>query len=162
MARPKRMGAYNALAELLPPTARLEPVPDPPAGRQSRFFNALDELLPGPRARPEQQEPAAPRLEPVPDPGRSPRRGRRQHLDAWNPLDGLPPPAADADPARTRVSFRLPSDLVEAARDAVAHLGGTPQQTTMAALAERGLRAELARLAAAHNRGRPFPRRARR
>ena len=56
-----------------------------------------------------------------------------------------------------RLTLRLPEDLVEAARNAVAHLAGRPAETTLDALAERGIRAELDRLAAAHNRGRPFP-----
>jgi hypothetical protein len=163
MARPKRMGAYNALDELLPgpsPRPRLEPVPDPPprggGAHRSRGPNALDELLPGPGG-PDAGDgvdwgsPSA-WLEPV---------GRR-HLGAWNPLDDLPnrrhpgarPPARTP---RSRLTVRLPDDLIEAARDAVARLAGTPGETTLAALAERGLRAELGRLAAAHNHGRPFP-----
>jgi hypothetical protein len=164
MARPKRMGAYNALDELLPgpsPRPRLEPVPDPsPRGgggaRRSRGRNALDELLPGPDG-PDAGDgvdwgsPRA-RLGPV---------GRR-HLGAWNPLDDLPSRQRQRDrpaprAARSRVTLRLPEDLVEAARDAVARLAGTPAETSLAALAERGLRAELGRLAAAHNHGRPFP-----
>jgi hypothetical protein len=160
MARPKRMGAYNALDELLPgpsPRPRLEPVPDPPprgggGAHRARGPNALDELLPGPDG-PDAGDGVdwgSPRawLEPV---------GRR-HLGAWNPLDDLP--AQRRPPARTprsRLTVRLPDDLVEAARDAVARLAGTPEETTLTALAERGLRAELSRLAAAHNHGRPFP-----
>ena len=165
MARPKRMGAYNALDELLPgpssPRPRLEPVPDPPprgggGAHRSRGPNALDELLPGPGG-PDAGDGVdwgSPRawLEPV---------GRR-HLGAWNPLDDLPSrqrPAArpPARTARSRVTLRLPEDLVEAARGAVARLAGTPEETSLATLAERGLRAELGRLAAAHNHGRPFP-----
>jgi hypothetical protein len=166
MARPKRMGAYNALDELLPgPSSRprLEPVPDPPprGGRgahRSRGPNALDELLPGPGG-PDAGDGVdwgSPRawLEPV---------GRR-HLGAWNPLDDVParpgesaPPAGTAKSARSRLTVRLPDDLIEAARDAVARLAGTPEATTLTALAERGLRAELGRLAAAHNHGRLFP-----
>jgi hypothetical protein len=195
MARPKRMGAYNALDELPPvpdpppepegsgrrgaPVDRqgsgklagirawLEPVPDPAPPRpdpprRPRVYNALDEMLPGPGGPGSAGSPRA-RLQPVPDPGWLPRAGgARQHLGAWNPLDDLPPPApAAAAPGqeRVRTSFRLPAELVEAARDAVAHLAGTPGQTTMAAMAERALRAELARLSAAFNAGRPFPRR---
>jgi hypothetical protein len=164
MARPKRMGAYNALDELLPgpsPRPRLEPVPDPPprgggGAHRSRGRNALDELLPGPDG-PDAGDGVdwgSPRawLEPV---------GRR-HLGAWNPLDELPSqprPRGHPTPrtAKSRVTLRLPEDLVEAARDAVARLAGTPEEATLAALAERGLRAELGRLAAAHNHGRPFP-----
>jgi hypothetical protein len=187
MARPKRMGAYNALDDLLPGPAwdpgdpgpawdlspspdldppdpapaprraRLEPVPDPaPVRRRARDrrrgANALDDLLPGPAA------PAAParRLGPAP----RPRRGGR-HLGVWNPLDGPPPavpePAPAPVPAKARVSFRLPADLVETARDAVAHLAGTSERITLTALTERALRVELARLAITHNHGRPFP-----
>jgi hypothetical protein len=51
----------------------------------------------------------------------------------------------------------MPAEVVEAARDAVAHLAGSPDRTTLTALAERALRTELARLAAVHNHGRPFP-----
>jgi hypothetical protein len=169
MARPKRMGAYNALDDLLPgpswdpgdpgppdpaPSprrARLESVPDPPAARR-RGANALDDLLPGPSA----PAPAGRRLDPAP----RLRRGGR-HLGVWNPLDGPPPavpePAPAPVPAKARVSFRLPADLVETARDAVAHLAGTSEPTTLTALTERALRVELARLAITHNHGRPFP-----
>jgi len=173
MARPKRMGAYNALDELLPgpsPRPRLEPVPDPPppprGAHRSRGRNALDELLPGPDG-PDAGDGVdwgSPRawLEPVADPGRRSGGGARQHLGAWNPLDDLSSqraPATRRPPrtARARLTLRLPDDLVEAARDAVARLAGTPEETTLTTLAERGLRAELSRLAAAHNRGRPFP-----
>jgi hypothetical protein len=81
-------------------------------------------------------------------------------LGIWNPLDG--PPAAAPEPppvpvpAKARVSFRLPADLVETARDAVAHLAGTADRTTLTALTERALRVELARLAITHNHGQPF------
>jgi len=172
MARPKRMGAYNALDELLPgpsPRPRLEPVPDPPPPRaapRARARNALDELLPGPGG-PDAGDGLdwggqRARLEPVADPGRRAAGRPRQHLGAWNPLEDLTPrpaPATRPTPrtARARLTLRLPGDLVEAARDAVARLAGTPEETTLTTLAERGLRAELSRLAAAHNRGRPFP-----
>jgi hypothetical protein len=210
MARPKRMGAYNALDDLLPGPAwgnpegspsgsgpawgnpegspggsgpawdlgaadpapparrpRLEPVPDPPgpAGRRSRDRragpNALDELLPGPPSGGTGAPPAGP--SPTP-PGRrlgaTPRpRSAPRHLEVWNPLDGPPPASPDPapPPAKVRVSFRLPADLVETARDTVAHLAGTTDQTTLTALTERALRVELARLAITHNHGRPFP-----
>ena len=164
MARPKRMGAYNALDDLLPgpPRPRLQPVPDPPRSRQGRGPNALDELLPGPQGPdglddllPGPSEPPARRIGAAPGGvgGRGPR-----HLGVWNPLDGPPAPAApEPVPARARVSFRLPADLVETARDAVAHLAGTADQTTLTALTERALRVELARLAITHNHGQPFP-----
>jgi hypothetical protein len=194
MARPKRMGAYNALDDLLPGPAwgpfedqgpawdladpaepagapaapprrpRLKPVPDPsppPRPRQARpGANALDELLPGPSVTAGRPVGAAPR-----------GRGAGRHLGVWNPLDGPPPaqptparglprepaPAPGPAPARVRVSFRLPADLVETARDAVAHLAGTAEAATLTALAERALRVELARLAITHNHGQPFP-----
>jgi hypothetical protein len=174
MARPKRMGAYNALDDLIPGAAwdpgpfgpddepapppprrpRLEPVPDPPRGpdRRAGGGNALDDLLPGPSA------PPAPQRRPAPRP-----RDAGRHLGIWNPLDDLAPgppapePVPEPVPAKARVSFRLPADLVEAARDAVAHLAGTADGTTLTALAERALRFELARLAITHNQGRPFP-----
>jgi hypothetical protein len=175
MARPKRMGAYNALDDLLPGPAwgpappdpddepapswrpRLEPVPDPPASsRPARGrrvgAGALDDLLPGPEV------PEGRRV------GGSARpRGAGRHLGVWNPLDGPPEaPAAPArpvpaPPAKVRVGFRLPAELVETARDAVAHLGGTADRTTLTALVERALRVELARLAITDNDGRPFP-----
>jgi hypothetical protein len=192
MARPKRMGAYNALDDLLPGPAwsssgddgpawdldppeaapaprraRLEPVPDPPSARRRprgrrRAPNALDDLLPGPRGGAGTEAPPAGPSAPAgrrrgPAPGR-PRRGGR-HLGVWNPLDGPPPPAPEVAPvpAKARLSFRLPADLVETARDAVAHLAGTSERTTLTALTERALRVELARLAITHNGGRPFP-----
>jgi hypothetical protein len=206
MARPKRMGAYNALDDLLPGPAwgapddeepgwadpgdqgpgwdlstaaepapparrpRLEPVPDPPGPGRRRArdrrtgANALDELLPGPRGGagldellPGPSAPAGRRLGMAPRP-RSPGR----HLGVWNPLDGPPPPPAPPlpapppVPAKVRVSFRLPTDLVETARDAVAHLAGTADRTNLTALTERALRVELARLAITHNHGQPF------
>jgi hypothetical protein len=182
MARPKRMGAYNALDDLLPGPAwdpapawdpeepgeapppprrpRLEPVPDLPRGpERGGPRGALDDLLPGPGGGAMEDLLPGPSVEPVEPVGPAPgRRGAGRHLAAWNPLDALPPgPGHDPVPAKARVSFRLPADLVETARDAVAHLAGTADRTTLTALAERALRAELARLAAAHNRGRPFP-----
>ena len=194
MARAKRMGAYNALDDLLPGPAwgnpdgspgepgpawdlsaaepalpprrpRLQPVPDPPRSRRrSRGGpNALDELLPGPGGTDGLDDllpgPSAP---PPRKAGLAPR-GRSaggRHLGVWNPLDGPPSAAPQQAPApvpvRARVSFRLPADLVETARDAVAHLAGTADRTTLTALVERALRVELARLAITHNHGQPF------
>ena len=157
MARPKRMGAYNALDDLLPGPAWGSSGDQGPA-RDLEPADADDQPAP----------PRRPRLEPVPDLGRRRRAAPRarsagRHLGVWNPLDGPPPaqpapgPAPAPAPAKARVSFRLPADLVETARDAVAHLAGTADQTTLTALAERALRVELARLAITHNNGRPFP-----
>jgi hypothetical protein len=209
MARPKRMGAYNALDDLRPGgvwgnpegspggpgpawdpgpvevddqppapprRARLEPVPDLSRPRHGgrRGVNALDDLLPGPSV-PPGRRPETAWSRPAADDqqiptgkfagrpaGRSAGRAGR-HLGVWNPLDGPPParpdpvPAPAPVPARARVSFRLPADLVETARDAVAHLAGTADRTTLTALTERALRVELARLAITHNHGQPFP-----
>jgi hypothetical protein len=55
------------------------------------------------------------------------------------------------------MTVRVPADLAEAARDAVAHLAASGERQSLTALAERALRAELARLASEHNAGRPFP-----
>jgi hypothetical protein len=169
------MGAYNALDDLLPGPAwdldasepappprraRLEPVPDPPGSVRRRARdrragpNALDDLLPGPHG-------VAALDDLLPGPVRPRARGR--HLEVWNPLDGPPPsgelpaPGPPPPPAKARVSFRLPADLVSTARDAVAHLAGTADRTTLTALTERALRVELARLSITHNDGQPFP-----
>jgi hypothetical protein len=194
MARAKRMGAYNALDDLLPGPAwgnpegspgepgpawdlsaaepalpprrpRLQPVPDPPRSRRrSRGGpNALDELLPGPGGTDGLDDllpgPSAPPPRRAGPPPRG-RSGGGRHLGVWNPLDGppsaAPQPAPAPVPVRARVSFRLPADLVETARDAVAHLAGTADRTTLTALFERALRVELARLAITHNHGQPF------
>ena len=178
LGRPRRpeagLGPEQAgtAGEPAPPARRprLEPVPDPPGPGRRRArdrragANALDELLPGPRGGagvdellPGPSAPAGRRLGVAPRP-RSPGR----HLGVWNPLDGPPPPptppvpAPPPVPAKVRVSFRLPADLVETARDAVAHLAGTADRTNLTALTERALRVELARLAITHNHGQPF------
>jgi hypothetical protein len=136
-ARDRRAGP-NALDDLLP---------------GPRGVAGLDDLLPGPAA-PAGRRAAAAR----------PRAGGR-HLEVWNPLDGpppadqlpVPPPPPPPQPAKARVGFRLPADLVATARDAVAHLAGTTDRTTLTALTERALRVELARLSITHNNGQPFP-----
>ena len=74
--------------------------------------------------------------------------------------DLLPgPPAPAARPARVRASFSLPPDVLDAVRDAAAHLASGPGRMTPADLAEQALRTEVDRLADQHNHGRPFPRR---
>ena len=181
MARPKRMGAYNALDDLLPgPAWDPDPGPidadDEPAPRWRRprlesVPDALDDLLPGPGSDAGTDEPAdGARVPARRRPGAARRvgpegrpRSAGRHLGVWNPLDGPPPAAPEPRPlpvpapVKTRVGFRLPADLVETARDAVAHLAGTSDQTTLTALTERALRVELARLAITHNSGQPFP-----
>jgi hypothetical protein len=147
------MGAYNALDDLLPGPAW---DPRPPRRRpgRRRGANALDDLLPGPSAPPGRR--------PQPPWNRPSAGGRAgRHLGVWNPLDGPPPARAAVAPApvpaKARVGFRLPADLVETARDAVAHLAEAGDRTTLTALAERALRVELARLAITHNHGQAFP-----
>ena len=176
MARPRRMGAFNALDELLPgpdpeSEPRLEAVarrgrhdrePEPDreperAPRRERDeprgipgFNALDELLPGPMA-------ARRRLQLVPDRHGARGGGGSKHLSAYNPLDDLQP---EAPPPKARVSLRMEAELIEAVRDATAYLSQEQDRVTVGELAEEALRAELHRLAAEHNSGRPFPPRA--
>ncbi len=173
MARPRRMGAFNALDELLPGPAserpkleavaqsapRLPPargsdserVAEPPPveePQRGQAFNALDELLPGPLA-------ARPRLlQLVSDPLQRRRRGRSGHLSAYNPLDDLEP---EPPALKARVNLRVPADLLKAARDATAFLSDGSIRVTLGDLAEDALRAELQRLAVEHNAGRPFP-----
>jgi hypothetical protein len=150
MARPKRMGAYNALDDLLP-----GPAWDPSGGEGAAWDPSPAD--PGQAPAPVRRRA---RLEPVPDPSPARRRVRGRRGGA-NALDELLPgprgvggiddllPGPSAPPGR-----RLGS---APARDAVAHLAGTSEPTTLTALAERALRVELARLAITHNHGRPFP-----
>lgn len=171
MARLRRMGAFNALDELLPgpdpeSERRLEAVagqrrpdrePEPELERGQRRereehrrapgFNALDELLPGPMA-------ARRRLQLVPERDGGEPRAESKHLSAFNPLDDLQP---QAPPPKARVSLRMEADLLEAVRDATAYLSQEQDRVTLGDLAEEALRAELHRLAAEHNSGRPFP-----
>jgi hypothetical protein len=179
MARPRRMGAFNALDELLPGpdseseqrglgavTGRRRPEGEPepersfPRQRDRREpraereeargpagFNALDELLPGPMS-------ARRRLQLVPDRPGEDRRGASKHLSAHNPLDDLRP---EPPAPKARVSLRMEADLLEAVRDASAYLSHDQERVTLGELAEEALRAELHRLAAEHNSGRPFP-----
>jgi hypothetical protein len=188
MVRRKRMGAHNALDELLPgpPPARpsfeasraagnlarsTHPAPGLPkrTARPKRMgpYNALDDLLPGPGSGPEPAGFGWPGLDWGPAagsageavPGRPVRASSRGRAGVYDALDDLlPGPAAPAArPARVRASFSVPPDVLEAIRDAAAHLSAGPSRVTLAELAERALRAEVERLAAAHNRGRPFP-----
>jgi hypothetical protein len=181
MARPRRMGAFNALDELLPgpdsepeprapgamsdqraperepdPEAawswerqrgRREPRAEPEEARGTTGFNALDELLPGPMA-------ARRRLQLVPDRPRDRRDRESKHLGTYNPLDDLQP---EPPAPKARVSLRMEAELLEAVRDATAYLSQDQERITLGELAEEALRAELHRLAAEHNSGRPFP-----
>lgn len=60
-------------------------------------------------------------------------------------------------PSKVRATFHIPKDLLEQARDTVVALSGPPTRLTLAALAERALRAELDRLKKKHNKGANFP-----
>jgi hypothetical protein len=165
MARRKRMGVRSALDELLPgPPEASRQAPErarhgvrPKRVRPKRMgpYNALDDLLPGP---------ASSGLDWAPEPAASwpewlrPSRAGRGGTERFDPLDDLmpgPPPAQA--PAKVRACFQLPREVLEAVRDAAAHLSGPPLRMTMTALAERALRVEVERLAGEHNRGRPFP-----
>lgn len=108
-------------------------------------------------------------------PSRSSGSTRRSSLGT-NPLDALdgaqgggaaPPaptvlePAAPARAAESaqneRVTFILPSSLIREVRSAAVALSGPPLRLTLARLASDALRAELKRLEAEHNDGKPFP-----
>jgi hypothetical protein len=60
----------------------------------------------------------------------------------------------------TRVTFHLPPELVDEARNAVVALSGPPVRLTLAGLVRDALRRELDRLNKEHHAGKPWPRRA--
>jgi hypothetical protein len=164
MVRRKRMGVLSALDELLPgPAEASRQAPERPRHalkpkrrpRRMGPYNALDDLLPGPATSGLDWAPQADSSWPE---WLRPSRAGRAGTERFDPLDDLMPgpPPAEA-PAKVRASFQLPYDVLEAVRDAAAHLSGPPLRMTMTALAERALRVEVERLAQEHNRGRPFP-----
>ena len=177
MAKRKRMGAFNALDELLPgppgpPRSGIERVRHavrPKRSRPKRMgpYNALDDLMPGPASAgsgldwgPQPDAPWPEWLRPSQaSRGAADRDRDRDRVDALDDL--LPGPPAGEVPAKVRASFQLPPEVLEAVRDVTAHLSGPPLRMTMTALAERALRAEVERLEREHNQGRPFPPRAR-
>jgi hypothetical protein len=59
--------------------------------------------------------------------------------------------------AKTKASFLIPEETLDAARDAVAFLSGPPLHLTLAELADAALRAEILRLQQEHHGGQPFP-----
>ena len=63
---------------------------------------------------------------------------------------------APEPPLKVKVPFNLPRELAEELRDAVFALSGPPHCLSLAALAEKALRAELARLRRAANEGHRF------
>lgn len=172
MARRKRMGAFNALDQLLPgpPSARsgLDRIRHPVRAKRPRPkrmgpYNALDDLMPGPAS-------AGSGLDWAPQPDASwpewlqPSQAARggAEPDTVDALDDLlPGPPPRERPAKVRASFQLPPEVLDAVRDATSYLSDPPLRMTMTALAERALRAEVERLAQEHHQGRPFPRRAR-
>lgn len=58
---------------------------------------------------------------------------------------------------KVRATLYLPAEVLDEARNAVAHLSRAPLRLTLAGLAESALRAELARLKDRHNQGKDFP-----
>jgi hypothetical protein len=160
--RPRRIGGFNALDDLLP---------GPPLGQG----DGIDDLGDGGWA----AQPVEP--PPVDAPPRRPRRGApearaSQRPAGYNALDDLlPGPGGYAvsygqgrlgggyqSPPRrekVRMTFLLPEDLIEEAEDAAAFLAGPPTRLTMRLLAEQALRNEVDRLADVYHGGRPFPRR---
>ena len=59
--------------------------------------------------------------------------------------------------SKKRVTLMLPPDLLETMRNTGVALAGPPERLNLAKLAERALRAEIARLEKQPHRGKPFP-----
>jgi hypothetical protein len=184
-----------------------------PRPRRIGGFNALDDLLPGPQGG--QADTAAPQggagdggwvgdptgqAPPQASTGTVPRGGERSPRErraaarevGFNALDDLlpgpggyggryAPGARGGEPVayqagsresgsrqsgsrqeKVRMTFLLPDDLVEAAEDAAAFLSGPPTRLTMRTLAEQALRNEIDRLADVYHGGVGFPARRRR
>ena len=161
----KRMGAYNALDELLPGppsggsrlderTARhARRIVRPGSGRLGSV-NALDELLPGPET--EQRVPQRPHPSPRPA-SRTARRPRGSALGPYHALADLPEGWLPTDPSKVHLDLHVDAALAEDVKDAAAYLSGPPTHLNLSRLAERALRREVDRLAAEHHGGRPFP-----
>lgn len=62
-------------------------------------------------------------------------------------------------PKKIRATLYMPAELLEEARDATVFLAGYPARLTLAAIAEKAIRAELARLKKRYNDGKDFPQR---
>jgi len=86
-------------------------------------------------------KPAA--LSPTPKPARAPRGAQE-------------PQAAPSGAHPVKVTYNLPADLVEEARNAVLALMAPPVRLTLSALVVSALRRELERLRKLHNAGEPF------
>jgi hypothetical protein len=184
--RPRRIGGFNALDDLLPgpqggqaETAETAET----AGRQSA--SPSDGGWVGDPA-----GQALPQVPPQASAGTVPRGGERSARErraaarevGFNALDDLLPgpggyggryaPGSRAGEAvayqpaarqeKVRMTFLLPNDLVEAAADAAAFLSGPPARLTLRTLAEQALRNEIDRLADVYHGGMAFPARRRR
>ena len=68
--------------------------------------------------------------------------------------------SASDNAGKVRSTYYLTADTVERARNAAVTLMGPPTFETLAAIVERGVRAEVERLERKHNKGKPFPARA--
>jgi len=100
-----------------------------------------------------------------------PRKGlKRDFLDpAENYIGGMADQAPGETPRRRKaepkpptpkrqtVTFHLPVDLIERARDTVYALSGPPEQLTLAGVVSQALERELERIEKKHNKGKPFP-----
>jgi hypothetical protein len=163
----RRMGALNALDELLPgpDQVRGEAAPQPSGrvrgARRSGAFNVLDDLLPGPehsrpepapvplrmdRIQPDEDERGGP-VAAAPATGRG--LGAGSSFDAF--LKGAPPARPNprrtaARNARVRTTFCVSKDLLKAMRDAVGQISATEGKVSLDELAERALQAELNKL----------------
>jgi hypothetical protein len=156
-----------------------------PRPRRIGGFNALDDLMPGPPPGPGDgvDDGGRPGEQPPPGDARA-RRGRHaapeartQHAAGYNALDdllpgpggyavtygqgrtgrGIPPYQQQPRRERVRMTFLLPEDLIEEAEDAAAFLAGPPTRLTLRSLAEQALRNEVDRLADVYHGGRTFP-----
>jgi hypothetical protein len=58
---------------------------------------------------------------------------------------------------KVRATLYLSADVLDAARNAAAHLAGYPARLTLTQLAENALCAELKRLQSTYNEGETFP-----
>jgi len=164
----RRMGALNALDELLPgpDQVRGEAAPQPSGrvrgARRSGAFNVLDDLLPGPEHSRPEPAPVPLRMDRIqpdederggsvaapPVAGRG--LGAGSSFDAF--LRGAPPARPSsakrtaARNARVRTTFCVSKDLLKAMRDAVGQISATEGKVSLDELAERALQAELNKL----------------
>lgn len=103
--------------------------------------------------------PRAARRGPRPDSPARPRKTARQDAPGLANARGAAPVLPPRGRSQ-RVTFHLPAELVDEARNAVVALAGPPVRLTLARLVADALRRELDRLNKAHHAGKPWPRRA--